>query len=224
MPATEDGVSATRRSQVASVLLACASGSFDALAFLALGQVFASVMTGNLVLLGIALQRTDAAQALASGVALGGYAAGVLASSPVAHREPRERWASRLEIALVVLFVIGWEVAAGAAGSDLDQNLLLLLAASAMGVQSIVSARLPGGPSTTYFTSTLTGVIAELARHRGLRAWSAARLAALVAGAVLAALLLQQAPRYAAVPPLLAVLLARGTLRQGADRRPAKTS
>jgi uncharacterized membrane protein YoaK (UPF0700 family) len=207
--------------QVAALLLALVAGSVDALAFLTLGEVFASVMTGNLVLLGIALSRTPT-QVVATAVALGGYVAGVLAASLVARRERRSRALATgwwLEALLVAALVIGWQLTDGPPRDSTGCDLLLVLAAAAMGVQSVLSARLPGGPSTTYFTSTLTGVIADLGRHRRLRVWPGARLIALVAGAALAAWLVSEAPAYAVAVPAVGLALVLVLLHRGGGRR-----
>jgi len=211
-----DDESTARSVQVAALLLAVVAGSVDSLAFLTLGEVFASVMTGNLVLLGIGLVRAEA-QIVATAIALGGYVVGVLAASQLAWRARpvRVRTAARLEGLLVAGLVIGWRLTDGPPDAANARDLLLVLAAATMGVQSVLSSRLPGGPSTTYFTSTLTGVVADLGRHRRLRLWSLARLVALVAGAALTAWLVSDAPRYAVGVPAVGlaavlVLLDRG--------------
>lgn len=59
------------------VLLAATSGYIDAVNYLHLGHVFTSNMTGNTVLLGIALGQAQWLAALRSGVALVGYLCGV---------------------------------------------------------------------------------------------------------------------------------------------------
>ena len=48
-------------------LLACAAGAVDALSFLRLGDVFTANMTGNTVLLGIAVGERQGARALQIG-------------------------------------------------------------------------------------------------------------------------------------------------------------
>ncbi|MCX3064331.1 DUF1275 family protein, partial [Streptomyces beihaiensis] len=70
-----------RRTHLSLVLLAGASGAVDALAFTALGTVFAGVMTGNLVLLGVAAGHGAGGDTLAPLTALGGYAAGACAAT-----------------------------------------------------------------------------------------------------------------------------------------------
>jgi hypothetical protein len=57
--------------------LAVASGAADVVSFLRLGNVFASVMTGNLVLFGLGVARRSGALFGHSTTALAGYVAGV---------------------------------------------------------------------------------------------------------------------------------------------------
>ena len=73
---SEEHVVARRVRDVAAVILAITSGATDAIAFLALGGAFTSVMTGNLVLLGISLGQADAALGRQIAVAVIGYIAG----------------------------------------------------------------------------------------------------------------------------------------------------
>ena len=54
-------------------LLAWAAGGLNALSFLGLGNVFSTNMTGNTVLLSIALAQGDGPAALRSGIALLGF-------------------------------------------------------------------------------------------------------------------------------------------------------
>ncbi len=58
------------------VLLCIASGSLDAVTVLALGEAFASVMTGNIVFLGVAAGTADGSLAVSSVAALSGYVLG----------------------------------------------------------------------------------------------------------------------------------------------------
>src|SRR5215211_435816 len=58
-------------------LLSFTAGSMDAIAFLALGDVFTSAMTGNTVLLGLAIGQGQVSAALHSLAAFLGYALGV---------------------------------------------------------------------------------------------------------------------------------------------------
>ena len=147
------------------VLLGFTTGATDATSFERLGHVFSSVISGNIVLLGVGAARGDGQLALFSGCALGGYALGVLVAAP----RTRERAASKavwpagtsaalkLDFGLLAVFAVGWELLSQRPGRTAEV-LLLALAGSAMGAQSTAVRRL-GGMSTTYLTATLTGLL-----------------------------------------------------------------
>jgi uncharacterized membrane protein YoaK (UPF0700 family) len=63
------------------ILLALGSGAVDAFSFAGLGAVFASVMTGNLVLLGVSVVNARLDAAVAAVAAVLAYVAGVLTAS-----------------------------------------------------------------------------------------------------------------------------------------------
>lgn len=196
------------------VLLAVTTGVADATAFLALGKVFSSVMTGNMVLLGVGAATHGADVALRAGLALAGYAAGVLAGAPLAARPGGDHtWPSAvtatlsLEACLLVAAAIAWEVTSREGTARIA---LLLALAAAMGMQAAAVRRL-GQMSTTYLTSTFTGVLAGLATGRrpaGLWRSIGVMLAA-VGGALTGALLVRFGPGWLPVmllAPLLAVI------------------
>ena len=56
------------------MVLALTSGAIDAVTFVRLGNVFSSVITGNLALLGLALGERHGGLAVNSGLALAAYA------------------------------------------------------------------------------------------------------------------------------------------------------
>ncbi|HSF58280.1 MAG TPA: YoaK family protein, partial [Candidatus Binatia bacterium] len=69
------------------LLLTLAAASVDAISYLGLGQVFTAMMTGNTVLLGLALAQGEALAALRSILALIGFAIGVFAGAIIVERE-----------------------------------------------------------------------------------------------------------------------------------------
>lgn len=205
------------------ILLALTTGATDATAFERLGNAFASVITGNLVLLGVGAAKGDGRLALFSGAALAGYAVGVFASAPRHQEETRQRdsWprastvALIADLALLVAVSVGWELSGGRPGKT-AQLLMLATAAGAMGIQSTAVRRL-GPMSTTYLTSTFIGVFEALAARR----WSAdesrsvAILAVALAGAAGATALILTAPRLLpalVLAPLVIVILASRAL------------
>jgi uncharacterized membrane protein YoaK (UPF0700 family) len=185
------------------VLLTLTTGAVDATSFLALGNVFASVITGNLVLLGVAAGlRKPAALAVHSGVALAGYVAGVALGAPVAARSRRSAgrtWPTSVtvtllvELAVLAGFSAGWELSGGRPRGGYQLALVIVLAA-AMGMQAAAVRQL-GQMSTTYLTSTLTALVAGLVT--GSKPDGTSRsvgvLAAIVAGAAAASLVVETA-------------------------------
>ena len=205
------------------VLLAVGAGAANVTAFLSLGKVFSSVITGNMVLLGLAAARTQPALALQTGLALAGYSAGVLIGAPIAARGPRQIWPPAVtaalcgELCLLLGFTAGWE----AARQRPDwQHVLLVLLAAAMGVQSTAVRRL-GDMSATYLTSTLTRVLEGLVTGKsGPGRWrDVGALAAVVAGAGAGAALIRVAPGWLpalTLLPLGTVIAAASMFRWGA--------
>ena len=193
------------------VLLTITSGAVNAVSFLALGKVFSSVITGNLVLLGVAATTRSPTEAVHAGLGVAGYAAGILVGAPLAARRSRQTGAwpasvtATLGVELIVLagFCVGWEFSDGSP-HDGGQLALLIVAAAAMGMQSAAVRRL-GQMSSTYLTSTFLGVLAGLAtRTRPERLGrSIGALAAIVVGALAGGILARSA--YAWLP--VAVLL-----------------
>ena len=184
------------------VLLTLTTGAVDVTSFLALGNVFSSVVTGDLVLLGAAAGTGRSALAVHSGVALAGYLAGVLAGAPLAarrHHHATGTWPPSVtitlavELVILVAFAVGWELA-GTHPSGGGQLALVAVLAAAMGLQAAAVRRL-GQMSTTYLTSTLTALIAGLvtgSKPDGM-ARSLGVLATLILGAIAASVLLEEA-------------------------------
>lgn len=196
------------------VVLAVATGATDATAVQRLGHVFASVITGNLVMLGVSAVAADGRLATFAGCALLGYGLGVLVAALAAPRgEATNRvWptgASRAlaaEVVVLISFAVVWEIVGGRP-SHTTQIVLLAIGAGAMGIQSWAVRRV-GQVSTTYLTSTLTGLLEALASRR----WSAGEtaslgiLAAALAGAAAGLALLLHARAW--LPALQLVPLA----------------
>lgn len=151
------------------VTLALTTGAVDAVTYERLGRVFSSVITGNLALLGIAVGRHEGSLALNGGLALFGYGLGVLVGRAVVGEAPKDRrvWPVRSTVALIAeLAVLGafsavWLTTSGNPAGVIRLTLISV-AASAMGMQSS-AVRQVGQMSSTYLTSTLTGMMEALA-------------------------------------------------------------
>jgi uncharacterized membrane protein YoaK (UPF0700 family) len=214
----------TRPGQQALTLIAIAltfgSGAADVASFTRLGDVFTSVMTGNIVLWGLAAARGSLTLFSHTAVAIAGYIAGVAAGTWIGHgfraADPGEdeNQAATLpghvvrpllaELALLAVFAAGWEVS-GASPAGWLQYCLLTALAAGMGVQSSAVKDMGlAEVSTTYLTGTLTGLVSSLARPGQATPQRARRvgvLIGLVAGASLCGLL--GATAASAVPALL---------------------
>jgi uncharacterized membrane protein YoaK (UPF0700 family) len=70
---------------VIAIALTFGSGAADVASFTRLGDVFASVMTGNIVLWGLAAARGSATLASHTAVSIGGYIVGVACATWIAH-------------------------------------------------------------------------------------------------------------------------------------------
>jgi uncharacterized membrane protein YoaK (UPF0700 family) len=199
------------------VLLAVNSGATDAIGFVSLGGAFTSVMTGNMVLIGLSAAKADGAVALRSALAIVLFMAGCVIGSRIAgqpaedqplwpHQVSRALW---IELAAFGAYAIGW----WASGSHPVGNVqLVLLSANAiaLGVQSSAVLRFGvSGLSTTYMTGTLTTMMAALAagRHPRLVLPSAQIITGLTAGAAAATLLAIYVPVIAPLLQLVLVLV-----------------
>jgi len=207
-------VNAERRNLLV-VVLALVSGATDATGFLALGGAFTSVMTGNMVLMGVAVGSMDASAVGLILAAFGGYVAGAALGSRVAGTpEPGDQtWpapvtrALAVELALYAAFGVAWWLLGSNPSTGWSAPLLALLAA-ALGVQSSAILRFGvSGLSTTYLTGTLTTVVVRLVSRQPLHTVrdSAVILGGLVAGAAAGAALVTHAG--SAVPAFQLVLL-----------------
>ena len=173
-PAAVDNVPSQDRSDATIrnflvVVLAFTSGYIDAVSYLGLGSIFTSNMTGNTVLLGLALGQRKGLAALRSVIALVGYIGGVAAGSTIVDRDAkRVIWPFTVTVAIATEFLVLLAFTAGGffAGStpgDFTLYSLIALAAIAMGIQS-TAVRVLGvsGVATTYITGTWTSLVCGL--------------------------------------------------------------
>ena len=210
---------------VIAIALTFGSGAADVASFTRLGNVFTSVMTGNIVLWGLAVARGSLTLASHTAVSIGGYIAGVAAGTWIAHgvKEPDAGsgsgeagvlpahviWVLLAELTLLAGFTAGWEVS-GASPAGWAQFSLLATLAAAMGVQSSgVKDMGLTEVSTTYLTGTLTGLVSSLVSPgqdtpHGLRRFGV--LIGLVAGASLCGLLVATAADAVPALPLAALV------------------
>ncbi|MBL0143602.1 MAG: DUF1275 domain-containing protein [Betaproteobacteria bacterium] len=203
--------------------LAFAAGYIDALSYLGLGRVFTANMTGNTVLLGIALAQLDGDAVARSSLALAGFLAGAAAGAWIVERDhSASLWpravilALSLECVILIAFAVGWQFAGDALPAAAATAALIVLSALAMGVQSAAVLRLEvAGIATTYITGTLTNLVARLIGQTRRKSGPAYPRSALLAavwivylgGAATAAVDLQLDPVLALALPVALVLL-----------------
>ncbi|MFJ8579941.1 YoaK family protein [Micromonospora sp. NPDC093277] len=161
-----------RQNLLISALTVTAAGT-DALSYLGLGHVFPANMTGNTVLLGLGAATGDWPALSRSATALGAYVLAAVALGAALPENPRPRHvraALLAEVWLLLAAAVWWHLLTGRPDGA-PRYALIALAGTAMGMQSVIAARLRlPGVATTYITGTWTGLsmgIGELLRRRG---------------------------------------------------------
>jgi uncharacterized membrane protein YoaK (UPF0700 family) len=205
--------------------LAASAGSADAWSYFGLGHAFVANMTGNTVILGLAVFQ-DHGDMLHPAIALGCYAGGAMPGSLFTRRvRPGTVWARAISWTLMLEALLLLAVEAGWIAIHLHVNhspsleVLLGTLALAIGMQSgaMVQLKIPG-IVTTYITGTWTTMLSGLVRLRRdeqqqtqetekRMAMQAAVLTAYFLSAVLAGWLFRHLPLAVGVLPGLSVLL-----------------
>jgi uncharacterized membrane protein YoaK (UPF0700 family) len=207
------------------LVLAASAGSADAWSYFGLGHAFVANMTGNTVILGLAVFQ-DHGDMLHPAIALGCYAAGAMLGSlftggvrPGTVWARAISWTLMLEALLLLAAEAGWIAIHLHINHSPSLELLLGTLALAIGMQSgaMVQLKIPG-IVTTYITGTWTTMLGGLVRLRGQEqqqtqetekrlAMQAAVLTAYFLSAVLAGWLFRHLPLAVGVLPGLSVLL-----------------
>jgi uncharacterized membrane protein YoaK (UPF0700 family) len=150
--------------------LSVAAGCVDAISFVGFGQVFTANMTGNMVLLGIAVIARFGTLPVTIGfvsplIAILAFIAGALAPLPLFPAGLHARRAGAVVLAEGVLFAIA-AIAFAFIHGPFVVPLCIALVSFAMGAQSMVASKaaLPG-ISTTYVTGTLITALTRGLSH-----------------------------------------------------------
>jgi uncharacterized membrane protein YoaK (UPF0700 family) len=164
----------TRLESSLLVLLAVIAGWIDALSFTALGKVFTSFQSGNLIFLGLAVDEGDAELLVGAGVSLLAFLAGTALGAYVVRRAEVDASAIRLlvpafvlQLALLVALAVGWQVLGAPTGNSASRIVLVALGAAAMGIQgaAVFALRIPG-----VVTNAMTATLMLAGIFLGLRA------------------------------------------------------
>lgn len=203
------------------LILTFVTGILDAASFLALGQVFVAMQTGNVIFLGLGFAGASGAPTLAPLIALGAFLVGGLTAALLTPAVGR-RSGDGLQLAMAIEIVLLTLAGTLAALVDVDPGkpiayLLIAMLSVAMGLRNTV-ARGIGDPNlaTTVlnltlsaFTRTPTGLASE-----GELALRATAFAAILAGAVTGALLLKASLALAIAAAVVGVVVAAVTGRE----------
>jgi uncharacterized membrane protein YoaK (UPF0700 family) len=195
--------------------LTVAAGGVDAISYLGLGQIFTANMTGNTVLLALAVAQQNLAPVTRTLLALAGFAIGAFAGGIVLGREPSKGlWQPRatsailLEFLILLGFSIIWILTAGRPAAG-PLYLLIALSSISMGLQAACARSFAlRGVTTTVLTTALTGFMADLAAlgisGPDQRRWAGVVLG-LFAGATVTGVLMVNARELAPLLPAVIV-------------------
>jgi uncharacterized membrane protein YoaK (UPF0700 family) len=152
------------------LVLTAAAGLVDAISYLEMGHVFTAMMTGNTVLLALAIGQGEVMAALRSTLALVAFSVGAAGGAMVLRRgRTRGEWPRivtvtlAIEAAVLGVFAMLWQVKGAEARAGGPLLVLIALSGLAMGIQAAAVRHLGvPGVASTYITGTLTSLMAEL--------------------------------------------------------------
>ncbi|WP_440119092.1 YoaK family protein [Paenibacillus sp. QZ-Y1] len=209
-----------------SLLLLCMSaGMIDVIGYLGLGHVLTANMTGNIVLLGIAIARAQEMVVVRALIALIGFIAGnALAARMIGHVHTKNGWSPRVTTVFTVesILLLLFAIAMISPYSEHLSYLLIAILATAMGMQTTAARRIGiAGISTTVLTNNLAAVVEDTVsllhrlRHANMGSLLKAlsedaylRVGAVViyfGGVIVAALLFRHLPMIAVWVPVLLI-------------------
>lgn len=207
------------------LILTFVTGILDAVSFIALGQVFVAMQTGNVIFLGIGIGGSAGAPVTAPLISLLAFLAGaVVAAFFVRPARPGHpgALAGPVEIGLIALATLLAALATVEPG-DFTAYLLVAILAATMGLRNTIARRV-GDPNvaTTVLNLTLTAFASHapmaLASPGALERRGAA-LAAILTGALCGALLVKTSLTLALATAATLVVLA--ALTHARARAPA---
>lgn len=171
------------------VFLTLGTGAIDAVAILALGEAFASVMTGNLVFAGLAAGTWSSDILAHVSAAVFGYIVGGGLASFAANRMRKTGeaaiWPFRVTFLLTgqLFLILGlaiWWLSRGGDLSGAAEVAVLAVAAGAMGIQGAAVRGIGVAVSTTYMTGALTTLVECIVTRRAFSATEKAALGGLL--------------------------------------------
>jgi uncharacterized membrane protein YoaK (UPF0700 family) len=165
-------LSQTNYRNVFVLLLCMTSGIVDVIGYLSLGHVFTANMTGNIVLLGLAIGHAEELSVLRSAIALAGFIIGTATAAViVGGNKDKTFWPTSVTIVLGIecLILIAYGCLSGPGMNENMTYLFVSLLSIAMGMQTTAGRRLSiAGISTTVLTNNLANIIEDLVANFGL--------------------------------------------------------
>lgn len=209
----------------AMLLLCMSAGMVDVIGYLGLGHVLTANMTGNIVLLGIAIARAQEFVVLRALLALFGFIAGnAIAAHMLGKVKTKNGWSPRVNAVFTVesILLLLFAILMISPFSEPLSYLLIVLLAVTMGMQTTAARRIGiAGISTTVLTNNLAAVIEDAVsilhrlKHANIRSLVKAlstdaylRAGAVViyfGGVIVAALLFHRIPMIAVWVPVLVI-------------------
>jgi uncharacterized membrane protein YoaK (UPF0700 family) len=167
------------------LVLTFSTGVIDAVGYLGLDRVFTGNMTGNVVILGMALLGADKLPVLGPSIALAGFMFGAAIAGrilkPVAAGWSRRTTGLLTTVGVTMTAVAGVLFAHTPRADDPITVTITGVLAAAMGIQAATARHLAVKDVTTVVvTSTLTGLAADSRLGAGTGAHAGRRLAAVV--------------------------------------------
>ncbi|CAI6038970.1 hypothetical protein PAECIP112173_00933 [Paenibacillus sp. JJ-100] len=215
----------THLQKYATLLLCMSGGMVDVLGYLGLGHVLTANMTGNIVLLGIAIARAQEFVIFRALLALAGFIAGnALAAHILGQVRSKNGWSVRVTAVLTLesILLLVFAILMISPIADQISYFLIVLLAIAMGMQTTAARRIGiAGISTTVLTNNLAAVIEDTVsilhrlRHATIRSLfkelptdaylRAGAVMIYLGGVILAALLFHHVPSIAVWIPVLII-------------------
>ncbi|MGD0633574.1 MAG: YoaK family protein [Beijerinckiaceae bacterium] len=222
---------AAANSLAAAVALSASAGFLDGFAYAGHGHTFASAMTGNMVLLGIALTQSGS-KALAYVYPLLAYVVGVIAANLLGRPGVRRRLPASLHFITLLAEITVLAIVPFLPGS-LDDHILVSVITVSTAMQN-TSFRNIG--TRTYNSVIMTGNLQSFSNALALGVWPGDRaareqvldlglvIASFVLGAALGAYVTPRFQNFATLVPAILLLALAAALFRSPDSRPMEGS
>ncbi|MFN2747196.1 MULTISPECIES: YoaK family protein [Bacillus] len=147
------------------LLLCLTAGIVDVIGYLSIGHVFTANMTGNIVLLGLAIGSSLRKTVLYSLTALLGFVIGVVIASFIVGKQEKSFWPPGVTVTLAVeAFIL--LLFAFLSLFECSAHLMIILLSMAMGLQTTAARKLAiAGISTTVLTGTLANFFEDVTKR-----------------------------------------------------------